>query len=98
MIPWVVLSEAISGRPTDASVNQIVRRLGTADTSAPTARHAGHLRASAHEAGARRIPSGIDAIVAAHASEARAAVVFTTDPRDLRRLLANHPHVAVERP
>lgn len=38
------------------------------------------------------------AIVAAHAVEAGAGVVFTTDPRDLQRLLAGTPRVRVETP
>ena len=44
------------------------------------------------------MPGGIDAIVAAHAAEAGAGVVFTTDPRDLRRLLADTRGVVVEKP
>lgn len=36
--------------------------------------------------------------VAAHAATAGHGVVFTTDPTDLRRLLADHPTIAVEKP
>jgi hypothetical protein len=35
--------------------------------------------------------------VAAHAVDAERAVVLTTDPKDLERLLADLPHIAVER-
>ena len=78
--------------------NQVIRRLDTVDTSQATARRAGHLRFSVQRTGVRRIPSGIDAIVAAHAVDVGRAVVFTTDTTDLRRLLAEYPGIAVEKP
>lgn len=96
-VPAVVLAEATTGRPQDAPTNQLVRRLGTVVTAEPTARQAGRLRHTVIASGARRAPSGIDAIVAAHATEADRAVVLTTDPGDLRRLLADHPSAVVER-
>ena len=98
VIPTVVLAEAVTGRPTDAPVNRAVKRLGTKDTDQAVARRAGQLRSGAERAKSRRVPSGIDAIVAAHAADAGAGVVFTTDPLDLRRLLADFPQIAVERP
>jgi predicted nucleic acid-binding protein len=98
VVPTVVLSEAITGRPDDASANQVIRRLGTVDTSQATARRAGHLRFGVQRTGVRRMPSGIDAIVAAHAVDAGQAVVFTTDTTDLRRLLVDYPRIAVEKP
>lgn len=98
VIPTVVLAEAVTGRPTDAPVNRAVKRLGTKDTDQAVARRAGQLRSGAERAKSRRVPSGIDAIVAAHAADAGAGVVFTTDPVDLRRLLADFPQIAVERP
>ena len=98
VIPTVVLAEAVTGRPTDAPVNRVVKRLGTKDTDQAMARRAGQLRSGAERAKTRRVPSGIDAIVAAHAADAGAGVVFTTDPIDLRRLLADFPQIAVERP
>ena len=68
-------------------------------TDEPLARHAGALRyAASRTAGRRAPPSGIDAIVAAHAADAGAGVVFTTDPNDLRRLLVGQTRVRVERP
>jgi predicted nucleic acid-binding protein len=97
VIPTVVLSEAISGRATDAPVNHALKRIGTTDTTEATARRAGRLRSEVERGGGRRVPSGIDSMVAAHALEADRAVVFTTDPRDLSRLLADHPSVLVER-
>ena len=98
VLPTVVLAEAITGRPEDAPVNQAVKRLGTVDTTPATARRAGHLRFGVLRSGTRRPPSGIDAIVAAHAADAGAGVVFTTDPADLRRLLGDFPRIRIERP
>jgi predicted nucleic acid-binding protein len=98
LIPTVVLSEAITGRPEDAPANQVIRRLETVDTSQATARRAGHLRFSVQRTGIRPMPSGIDAIVAAHAVDVGRAVVFTTNTTDLRRLLVDHPQLAVEKP
>ena len=98
VVPTVVLAEAITGRPEDAPTNQAVKALGTVDTDPATARIAGALRFVAHHAGGRRVPSGIDAIIAAHAAVAGTGVIFTTDPTDLRRLLANHPGVHVDKP
>lgn len=98
VLPTVVLAEATTGRASDAPVNQAAKRIGTTDTSPPTARLAGQLRFAVERTGVRRIPGGIDAIVAAHAAEVGAGVVFTTDPSDLRRLLADHPSVAIEKP
>lgn len=42
--------------------------------------------------------TGIEAIVAAHAADAAQAVVFTSDPTDLRRLLVDCPWVTVGKP
>ena len=99
VIPTPVLAEAITGRATDAAANQAIKRIGTTPTDEPVARHAGALRyAAGRAAGRRPPPSGIDAIVAAHAADSGAGVVFTTDPDDLRRLLVGHTRVRVERP
>jgi len=98
VIPTVTLSEAITGRPQDAPVNQLVNRIGTVDTDQATARRAGQLRFGMERSGARRMPTGIDAIVAAHAADAQESVVFTSDPSDLHRLLVGCPWVGVEKP
>lgn len=93
-VPTVVLAEAITGRAIDARVNQMLKRTGTETTTAPTARLAGRLRSNLPRTDTE-LPSGIDALVAAHAAEARRAVVFTTDPSDLQALLANEPRAVV---
>jgi predicted nucleic acid-binding protein len=98
LVPTVVLAETITGRPQDAATNQTIKRLGTVDTTQAVARRAGALRFRAERSGTRRLPSAIDAIVAAHAASAGAGVVYTTDPDDLRRLLVEHPRIQVETP
>ncbi len=98
VIPTATLSEAITGRPQDAPVNQLVNRIGTVDTDEATARRAGQLRFRVERSGSRRMPTGIDAIVAAHAADADGSVVFTTDPSDLRRLLVDCQWVRVDKP
>lgn len=96
VIPTVVLAEIVTGRATDAVVNRVVSSIGTIDTSVPVARQAGALRFAA---GRRlgQVPSGIDALVAAHAAEGSRAVVCTSDPGDLSALLADVATVVVER-
>jgi len=98
IIPTVTLAETITGRATDAPVNQAIKRVGCTDTPEATARLAGNLRFEVERAGHRRLPSGIDAIVAAHAAESGTGVVFTADLADLRRLLADTPGVRIEKP
>lgn len=97
IIPTPVLAEATTGRATDAPASQAIGRIGTAVTDESLSRHAGALRYTAARTAGRRPPSGIDAILAAQAAEAGVRVVFTTDPGDLRRLLAGSPRIRVER-
>jgi len=98
VIPTVVLAEAITGRPEDAPVNYAISRIGTTETGEATARLAGRLRHTVKRSGARKAPSGIDAIVAAHAAESGRGVVFTTDLPDLERLLSDTPSITVQKP
>ncbi len=98
IIPTSVLAEAITGRPADAPVNQVIGRVGTIDTDEPIARRAGALRYAASRESARRPPSAIDAIVAAHACDATRGVIFTSDPTDLGLLLTEQPRIRVETP
>lgn len=98
LIPTVVLAEAITGRPQDAPTNLTIRRFDTIDTPQATARRAGILRYRTLRSRMQPPPSGIDAIVAAHAVDADAEAVFTTDPDDLQWLLAGHPRIRVEKP
>ncbi len=99
-VPAVVLAESISGQArSDATTHRTVNRFGTVVTTTETASYAGVLRAAAIRTGrSTRTPSGIDAIVAAHAAlTPDETVVFTSDPIDLSRLVARHPRVRVRR-
>jgi hypothetical protein len=95
-IPSAVLVECTTGDGArDAEVNRILGILEAAgavlDTAdEPTARRAGRLRFRA------RTDDGIDALVAACAAgDGSPAVVLTSDPDDLERLLAREPNVEV---
>lgn len=96
-VPTVVLAEVVTGTRRDAPIDRLVKRIGTVDTRPPVARLAGALRTRAAQGSSARIPGGIDALVAAHALAVGRGMVLTTDPRDLRRLLADHPRIAVEK-
>lgn len=91
-VPMVVVAETVRGNgPRDAPVNIVLAQ--TAPQHPLTeriARHAGQLLA---EAGSS---ATIDALVAAEAIECAPSVILTSDPRDLRALLANEPGVVVE--
>ena len=103
-VPAVTLAEAITGRPRDdATTHRTLQQFGASTTSEETAKFAGFLRARVARArssggGPSRLPSGVDAIVAAHAALVGGrAVVFTSDVDDLSRLLSDSPQVSVRR-
>lgn len=94
LVPAAVLAEAITGTRRDAPVHWAVNRMRVVATDRATAELAGRLRHGAHRAGAT--PSGVDAIVAAHAASVDGeAAVMTTDPDDLKALLVARPAVRV---
>jgi predicted nucleic acid-binding protein len=95
VVPTVVLAEAITGRPSDAPVDLLLKQHHTVDSNVKIARRAGRLRHRAIAAGTRRKPSGVDALVAAHAVVAGRGVVVTSDPKDHRLLLADNTTVEV---
>ncbi len=97
-IPTVVLAECLRGNASDARANRVIRTFGTIDATQAVARTAAALRHRAVAASPRLPPSGIDAIVAAHAVHLAADAVLTTDRHDLRRLLADQPEISIERP
>lgn len=94
-IPTVVLAEGITGTRRDASINQVIRALGTRNTDERTAHRAGNLRHQVDVGPKRRRPSGIDAIVAAHAASFDSSIILTTDPRDLGKLADYLPNVTI---
>jgi hypothetical protein len=96
VVPTPVLIETITGDPgRDAETNRVLHVLERAacvllGPDEATARRAGHLRYR------MRGDDGIDALVAAAAvGDGRPAVVLTSDPDDLARLLIGEPQVAV---
>ena len=96
-IPTVVLAECLTGTERDAKANRLIKKLGTVQTTESIARTAAHLRHGVERVGRQRVPSAVDAIVAAHAIHLDAEAIVTTDVTDLRRLLANRPDIGVER-
>ena len=96
-VPAVILSEVVTGTARDHGVNRILATIGTEVTCESVARLAGRLRTRARRRSTIQ-PSGIDALVAAHAADVdERAIVLTSDPDDLRMLLADYRRVEVER-
>ncbi len=87
----LTVAETVRGHgPRDAPVNRVLVSLDdVASISEDTARQAGALL------GAARSRATVDALVAAEAVRQAPCVLLTTDPDDLRRLLAGHPQVRV---
>jgi predicted nucleic acid-binding protein len=95
-IPVAILVESTTGNDKrDAEVNRVLNVLARSDAALvpvteQLARQAGFLR---HRA---KSDDGIDALVAAVAvGDGSPAVVLTSDPSDLERLLVGAPHVSV---
>ncbi len=86
-IPAPVLSETLTGQPTDARIHRVIPA-GRAilDTTAAIARDAGALR---HRS--RRRDETVDAIVVATAARYPGSTVVTSDPDDLQILASNVP-------
>lgn len=90
-IPATVLVEVVSGRPTDAAIDRVIKAVdATIELTAVRARAAGVLRTRAlRVAGAAsgdRAPSVVDATVMAEAVAAGVALILTSDPDDMERL------------
>jgi len=97
-IPVAILSECVTGDGArDAEVNRILGMLERAEAALVAAdelvaRHAGRLRYLA------RGDDGIDAIVAACAvGDGSPAVVLTSDPADMQRLLSRSRNVTIRK-
>lgn len=91
-MPMVVLAETVRGSgPRDAAVNLTLNQFAPhRPLDEPTARVAGALLAAAGS------NSTVDALVAAEALRRAPATLITSDPDDLRTLLAGHRGVVVE--
>ncbi len=91
-IPVVVVAETVRGNgPRDAPVNLV---LAQAEPRYPLteqiARQAGQLL------GAARSSATIDALIVAEALDCAPAMIWTSDPGDIRQLLGDHHGVTVE--
>jgi predicted nucleic acid-binding protein len=88
MIPAAVLVELITGKPADAAVWHVVRRLDVRDVTARAAARAGVLRERASAARRKKRDLSLDAMVAALAEELAPSSVVTADPGDFEILTA----------
>ena len=85
-VPTVVLTESLTGdHRRDLQENQLVRLCQVRDVTEPLGREAARLRTST---GRARTISATDAIVAACAVSYPEPVMLTSDPDDLRALVA----------
>lgn len=94
-VPAVTLAEVITGRQRwDAPTLRLLSQVDDVTTcDEPLGKAAGSRRGVV--APKRRLPSGIDAIVAAVAAANQPSVVLTTDPDDMSVLLADAPRAMV---
>jgi predicted nucleic acid-binding protein len=89
-VPVVVLAETLRGGPRDASVNRVLKAVGTAPTAPTTGRDAGQLLG---RTGGRNTAA---ALVAAEALAIPGSTILTSDPDDLRALLADQRGTEVQ--
>ena len=88
----VVVAETVRGNgPRDATVNLVLAQ--TAPQHPLTERLA---RAAGQLLGASQSSSTIDALIVAEALDCVPAMIWTSDPNDLRQLLGDHRGVTVE--
>lgn len=92
-VPAPVLAEVCRGGPLDASINHLLNRdfAKVVDLSRPIAQRAGSLLAAARMSSAH----AVDAFVVAVALEFDLSIIASGDPKDIKRLAANHPQVSV---
>jgi predicted nucleic acid-binding protein len=89
-VPVVVLAETLRGGPRDAPVNRILKAVGTTPTAPDTGRAAGQLL------GRIGGSNTADALVAAEALTIPGSTVVTSDPADLRALLAGQGPIGIQ--
>ncbi|HZX54173.1 MAG TPA: hypothetical protein VFE86_05810 [Ilumatobacteraceae bacterium] len=91
-MPMVVVAETVRGNgPRDAPVNLVLAQTSPQHPlTAAVARTAGQLL------GVARSSSTIDALVVAEALDCAPAMIWTSDPSDLRQLVGSHRGVTVE--
>ena len=95
IVSAVTIAEVVRGVPGDAKVNRVVKAAAIVPADEAIGRNAGALL------GRARSRATVDAVVAATASAAlerlaaSRCIVLSSDPGDLRALLANEPAVQV---
>jgi predicted nucleic acid-binding protein len=94
IVPASVLVEVMSGRPADAAVWHVVRRLPVHDIDASTAARAGALRDRVVDVRRKKRDLSLDALVVATAAAYEPAVVVSSDPGDMA-LLAQGLNITV---
>lgn len=92
-IPSPVLAEVCRGGRMDAPLNQLLNRdvVRIVDLTRSIAQRAGALLSAARMASTH----AVDAFVVATALEFERALIATGDPKDIKRLAANHSQVSV---
>ena len=91
-VPMVVVAETVRGNgPRDAPVNLVL-----AQTAPQHPLTEGIARTAGQLLGAAKSSSIIDALVVAEAIGSAPALIWTSDPDDLRVVLGNHPGVSIE--
>ena len=91
-VPVVVVAETVRGHgPRDAPVNLVLAQTEPRyPLTEEIARTAGQLL------GAARSSSTVDALVVAEALDCTPAMIWTSDPKDLRQLLGDRRGVTIE--
>jgi predicted nucleic acid-binding protein len=90
LMPPVVVTQTIRGGGRDAPIHQLLQRgCNVPATDLRVARRAGELL------GATGASDAADAQVAAHCLDAAPATLITSDPDDMRTLLAAYPTVRI---
>ncbi len=92
-VPSPVLAEVCRGGRLDAPINQFLNRdvVRVVDLTRPIAQRAGSLLAAARMSSAH----ALDAFVVATALEFARALIASGDPKDIKRLAADHPQISV---
>lgn len=88
LVPAVVLTELMTGRPTDAAVWHVVNRVVVVDVTAGIAAQAGALRERGSRTRSKKRDLTVDAIVAAVATAHAPSLLVTADPSDMSLLTA----------
>lgn len=93
IVSAITLAEVLRGGSRDTEIHRVLNRVTRTPVTPELARSAGELLGSSGVADAT-----VDAVVAATAvAEPGSVIVLTSDPKDLRRLTAGHPMIAVHK-